>query len=82
MSPQRLVWIKRRVLFAHSAEYACALVFLLAGCATFDPRAGFEDVSAAVEARSAKRVVWNLGTDLDAQVTRDVQALLAVVISM
>jgi outer membrane protein, heavy metal efflux system len=73
---QRLVCIERRVLFAHSAEYACVLLFLLAGCATFDPQAGFSDVSAAVEARSAKRVVWNLGTDLDAQAAQDVQSLL------
>ena len=39
-------------------------------------RAGFSDVSTAVEARSGKRVVWNLGTELDAQVAQEVRALL------
>jgi hypothetical protein len=49
---------------------------LVTGCATFDQRAGFSDVSTAVEARSGKRVVWNLGTELDAHVAQEVQALL------
>jgi cobalt-zinc-cadmium efflux system outer membrane protein len=54
----------------------CALLLLLTGCATFDQRAGFSDVSETVEARSGKRVVWNLGTELDAQVAEEVRALL------
>src|SRR5207247_7082962 len=33
-------------------------------------------VSAAVEARSGKRVVWHLGTERDAHVAQEVQALL------
>ena len=49
---------------------------LVTGCATFDQRAGFSDVSATVEARSGKRVVWNLGTELDAQVAQEVRELL------
>ena len=53
-----------------------ALFMLLSGCATFDPRAGFDEVSATVEARSGKRVVWNLGTELDAQAAQDVRNLL------
>ena len=53
----------------------CALFVLLSGCATFDHRAGFDEVSATVQARSGKRVVWNLGTELDAQVTQDVHIL-------
>jgi cobalt-zinc-cadmium efflux system outer membrane protein len=52
------------------------LLVLLTGCATFDQRAGFSDVSAAVEARSGRRVVWNLGTELDAQVAQEVLAML------
>ena len=39
-------------------------------------KAGFSDVSTTVEARSGKRVVWNLGTELDAQVAQEVRALL------
>lgn len=57
-----------RVLWERRAGSACALFVLLTGCATFDQRAGFSDVSTAVEERSGKRVVWNLGTDLDAEV--------------
>jgi outer membrane protein, heavy metal efflux system len=53
-----------------------ALFMLLSGCATFDPRAGFDEVSATVETRSGKRVVWNLGTELDAQAAQDVRNLL------
>jgi cobalt-zinc-cadmium efflux system outer membrane protein len=53
-----------------------ALLVLLTGCATFDQRAGFSDVSDAVAAHSGKRVVWNLGTELDAQVAQEVRALL------
>ena len=49
---------------------------LVTGCATFDQRAGFSEVSTVVEARSGKRVVWNLGTELDAQVDQEVRALL------
>ena len=54
----------------------CVCCMLVTGCATFDQRAGFSDVSTTVEARSGKRVVWNLGTELDAQVAEEVHALL------
>jgi len=54
---------------------------LVIGCATFDQRAGFSDVSTTVEARSGKRVVWHLGTELDAQVAEEVHALLADTLS-
>jgi cobalt-zinc-cadmium efflux system outer membrane protein len=53
-----------------------AVLVLVTGCATVDQQAGFSDVRAAVEARSGKRVVWQLGTELDAQVAQEVQALL------
>jgi cobalt-zinc-cadmium efflux system outer membrane protein len=52
------------------------LFVLLTGCATFDQRGGFSDVSGVVEARSGQQVVWNLGTELDAQVAEEVRALL------
>jgi outer membrane protein, heavy metal efflux system len=54
----------------------CVLFVLLTGCATFDQRGGFSDVSGVVEARSGQQVVWNLGTELDAQVAEEVRALL------
>ena len=53
-----------------------ALLLLVTGCATVDQRAGFSEVSTAVEGRSGKRIVWNLGTELDAQAARDVHVLL------
>jgi cobalt-zinc-cadmium efflux system outer membrane protein len=63
-------------VWAQQAGYTLALLVLLTGCATFDQRAGFLDVSAAVEARSGRRLVWNSGTELDAQVAQEVLALL------
>jgi hypothetical protein len=54
----------------------CASFVLFTGCATFDHRAGFDEVSATVQTRSGKRAVWNLGPELDAQVAQDVHALL------
>jgi cobalt-zinc-cadmium efflux system outer membrane protein len=64
------------MLSTHKAGYVCTLLMLVTGCATFDQRAGFADISTAVEARSGKRVVWNLNTELDAQVDQQVRALL------
>ena len=76
MPSQSLPWVVGRVRVAHKAGYVCTLLMLLTGCATFDQRAGFSDVSTTVEARSGKRVVWHLGTELDAQVDQEVRALL------
>jgi outer membrane protein, heavy metal efflux system len=66
-----------RVRWGRRAGALGALLLLLTGCATFDQRAGFSDVSAAVEERSGKRVVWNLGTELDAEAAEEVRRLLA-----
>jgi cobalt-zinc-cadmium efflux system outer membrane protein len=52
------------------------LLPLVTGCATVDQQAGFSEVQTAVAARSGKRVVWNRGTALDAQVAQDIQTLL------
>ena len=68
MPCQRLSHVTGRMLLA--------LLVLLTGCATFDQRAGFSHVSTAVEARSGRRVVWNFGTELDAQVAQQIRALL------
>ena len=65
-----------RLLLEHKMGYVGALLVLVTGCATFDQRTGFSDVGAAVEARSGKRVVWNLGTELDTQVAEEVRSLL------
>src|SRR5882672_9166266 len=76
MQSQYLWRLAGRVLWRHKAGYVFPLFVLLTGCATFDHKAGFSDVRTTVEARSGKRVVWNLGTELDAQVAQEVGALL------
>src|SRR2546427_4897352 len=75
--PSPSLWrLAGRVLLEHKAGYVLPLIMVLTGCATFDQRAGFSDVSTVVEARSGKRVAWNLGTELDAQAAQEVDALL------
>ena len=76
MPSHSLPWVVGRAGVVHKAGYVCTLLVLLTGCATFDQRAGFSEVSTVVEARSGKRVVWHLGTELDAQVDQEVRALL------
>jgi cobalt-zinc-cadmium efflux system outer membrane protein len=49
----------------------------LTGCTTFDQRAGFSDLSAAVKDRSDLRLTWNLGTELDTRVAEEVRERLA-----
>jgi cobalt-zinc-cadmium efflux system outer membrane protein len=46
------------------------------GCATVDLRAGFGEVSAAVEQRAATRIEWNRGTELDPDAAQQVTSLL------
>lgn len=53
-----------------------ALLFLLSGCATVSLNAGFSDISAAVEERSAARIFWNHGTELDREAAEKVRSLL------
>jgi cobalt-zinc-cadmium efflux system outer membrane protein len=76
MTSQRLSCVAESVLFEYKAGYVCVLLVLLTGCATFDQRTGFSEISTTVAARSGSRVVWNLGTELDAQVAQEVLALL------
>jgi outer membrane protein, heavy metal efflux system len=64
------------VLLAYKAGYVWTLLLLVTGCATFDQRTGFSDVSTVVEARSGKRVVWYRGSELDTHVDQAVRALL------
>ena len=66
-----------RALWQHKVNYVVILLVLLTGCATFDQRAGFSELSAAVKDRSNMRLTWNLGTELDAQAAEEVRELLA-----
>jgi outer membrane protein, heavy metal efflux system len=70
-----------RARWARRSGSVCALLLLASGCATFDQRAGFSEVRGVVEERSGKRVVWNLGTELDAEAAEDVRRLLAGTLS-
>ena len=51
------------------------LVFL-SGCASVALNAGFDDVKATVEERSASRIFWSNGTDLDKEAAAKVDSLL------
>jgi cobalt-zinc-cadmium efflux system outer membrane protein len=48
----------------------------LTGCASVDLRAGFPDVSAAVEERSATTITWNRGTELDQEAAEQIRSRL------
>jgi cobalt-zinc-cadmium efflux system outer membrane protein len=51
-------------------------LFGLSGCASVNLTAGFPEVSAAVEERSAKKIMWNRGTDLDQAAAEQLRSLL------
>lgn len=51
-------------------------LLLLSGCTSFALNAGFDNVKAEVEQRSAMKLFWNNGTDLDKEATVKVQSLL------
>src|SRR5262249_45029685 len=48
----------------------------LSGCTSMKLNAGFSDVGAAVEQRTALKIVWNSGSDLDQEARRKLQSLL------
>lgn len=52
------------------------LLLALSGCASVDLKAGFPEVSEAVEERSGARIVWNRGTELDREAEEKLRALL------
>ncbi len=52
------------------------LLLGLGGCASVDLRAGFGDVSAAVQERAATRIEWNQGTELDREAAERLASLL------
>jgi cobalt-zinc-cadmium efflux system outer membrane protein len=76
MASLSLTSVVGRVLTVSTAGYVGTLLLLVTGCATVDQQAGFPEVSAEVAARSGRRMVWNLGTELDAHVAQEVDMLL------
>jgi outer membrane protein, heavy metal efflux system len=63
MAAQRIGWL-------------LLLLFGLSGCASVNLTAGFPEVTAAVEERSATKIVWNRGTDLDQAAADQLRSLL------
>lgn len=63
--------MKRRTIGA-----VCLFLVSLTGCASVNLSAGFPDVSTAVEERSAAKIVWNRGTELDQEATEKLRVLL------
>src|SRR5262245_24196011 len=64
-------------LSAQRAGWIGLVVWGLTGCTSVDLRAGFPEVSAAVEGRAALKVAWNSGTELDREAAEQVRSLLA-----
>ena len=52
------------------------LLLGLTGCATVNLSAGFPEVGATVQERSATRIVWNGGTELDEEAAAQIRSLL------
>src|SRR5262245_49172612 len=69
----------RRTVATPARRAACIglLVGGLGGCASGHPRAGFPEVSTAVEERAATRIAWNSGTELDQEAAKELRSLLA-----
>jgi len=63
MAAQRIGWL-------------LLLLVGLSGCASVNLTAGFPEVSAAVEERSATKIVWNRGTELDKAAAEQLRSLL------
>lgn len=58
--------------------HLAACVLALCGCATVQPRQGFEEVRTLVEDRMEQRIHWRTGGAEDQEVDRAIAALLAI----
>ena len=63
-------------MLARTAAGTALLLLGVTGCASVDLSAGFPEVSAAIAERSAARIVWNSGTELDKEAEDRLRALL------
>ena len=61
---------------ARAIVWTGLLLLGLTGCASVNLSAGFPEVGTAVEERSATRIVWNRGTELDQEAAEQVRSLL------
>jgi outer membrane protein, heavy metal efflux system len=61
---------------ARAIVWTGLLLLGLTGCASVNLSAGFPEVGASVEERSANRIVWNRDTELDQEAAEQVRSLL------
>jgi outer membrane protein, heavy metal efflux system len=59
-----------------NAGWLFALLGFLSGCTSVALNAGFDDVKAMVEERSASKIFWNSGTEMDKEAVEKVGSLL------
>ena len=64
------------MLLRRNVERLLALLVFVSGCTTVAMNAGFDDVRGTVEERSAIKIFWNNGTDLDKEAAEKVGSLL------
>ena len=63
-------------MLARTAAGTALLLLGATGCASVNLSAGFPEVAVAIEERSATRIVWNSGTELDKEAEDRLQTLL------
>jgi len=64
------------MLLRRNVGWLFASLVLLSGCTSVALNAGFDDVRGTVEERSASKIFWNNGTDLDKEAAEKVGSLL------
>jgi cobalt-zinc-cadmium efflux system outer membrane protein len=64
------------MLLRRNAGWLFALLGFLSGCTSVALNAGFDDVKAMVEERSASKIFWNSGTEMDKEAVEKVGSLL------
>src|SRR6266850_6821299 len=64
------------MVLRRNAGWLFILLVFLGGCTTVAMNAGFNDVRGTVEERSASKIFWNNGTDLDKEAAEKVGSLL------
>jgi cobalt-zinc-cadmium efflux system outer membrane protein len=69
------------MLLKQNAGWLFAFLAFLSGCASVALNAGFDDVKTTIEERSASRIFWNNGTDLDKEAAGKVDSLLKAKLS-
>ncbi len=66
------------MISARRSTWLISLLLLISGCTSLAMNSGFSDVKKTVEERSALRIFWNNGTDLDKEAAEKLSGLLQV----